>query len=425
MGHRDSRIHKRSNPEDQRRAFQVDRDRVQYSSAFHRLAGITQIVRAGEAGVFHTRQQHTYKVAQVGRRLAEHCNSTWPGLSSEIGIDPEVVEAASLAHDLGHPPFGHAGEEELNSLVEGKGNSDGFEGNAQTFRIITKLAVRFPDVAGLNLTRATLAACLKYPWARDLEDPSRSKKWGVYGLDRADFDFAREYHHHYEQTAEAALMDWADDISYSVHDLEDFHRVGAIPWADVLESKDALVAKTYEKWFGATPDKEGLLEAAFNHILDLFDVAFGRTLLLPFEGDRDQRVALRNLTSLLIGRFIQGTGLSEEKRALAIQENVEAEVKLLKQITKEYITSRPALVAQQHGQRRIIRDLFGVLHDGSEQQPPPFLPKKLRYLYDLSEGDRARFAADCLCSLTEHEVVALHGRLFGSLAGSVLDPIVR
>lgn len=398
---------------------------MQYSSAFHRLAGITQIVRAGEAGVFHTRQQHTYKVAQVGRRLAEHCLSISATLADDLGIDAEVVEAASLAHDLGHPPFGHAGEEELNDLVEGKGNEDGFEGNAQTFRIVTKLAVRFPDVPGLDLTSATLSACLKYPWLRDLNDPSRKKKWGVYRLDREDFDFAREQHRGFDQTPEAALMDWADDISYSVHDLEDFHRVGAIPWADVLDSKEELVAGTFDKWFGATEDKKDLLSAAFDQITDLLDVGFGRALLLPYEGDRDQRVALRNLTSLLIGRFIQGTGLSAERRTIAIDGHIEAEVKLLKQITKEYITSRPALVAQQVGQRRIIRDLFGVLHERSEEGPPTFLPTKLTYLYDLAEGDRERFCADCICSLTEPEVIALHGRLFGSSAGSVLDPIVR
>jgi len=152
---------------DQRGPFERDRDRLLYSSAFHRLSGVTQIVRAGEEDVFHTRQQHTFKVAQVGRRLAQRCVVDYPKAAKALGLDPEVVEAACLAHDLGHPPFGHAGEETLDKLVEKAGDPDGFEGNAQTFRVVTKLSVRYDLCPGLNLTRATLAACLKYPWLRD------------------------------------------------------------------------------------------------------------------------------------------------------------------------------------------------------------------------------------------------------------------
>ena len=217
---------------DQRNPFQRDQDRILYSSAFRRLAGITQIVRAGEADVFHTRQQHTLKVAQVGRRLAEKILQDHPGDPEiEGNLHPEVVEAAALAHDLGHSPFGHVGEETLDRLVFDHGDSNGFEGNAQTFRILTKLAVRFSNVDGLDLCRATLAACLKYPWLRDISKLSRTRKWGAYDVDAADFKFARAMHaEHSQKTIEAQLMDWADDIAYSVHDLEDFHRCGAIPW---------------------------------------------------------------------------------------------------------------------------------------------------------------------------------------------------
>ncbi len=376
--------------------------------------------------MFHTRQQHTYKVAQVGRRLAEYCQQNDAPLASKLQIDAEVVEAASLAHDLGHPPFGHAGEHELNKLVELRGDSDGFEGNAQTFRILTKLAVRYPDVDGLNLTRATLSASLKYPWPRDKTNPGRRDKWGAYKVDEEDFLFARDaYPNSSSQTHEAALMDWADDISYSVHDLEDFHRVGAIPWAVVLDSKEALVENTFAKWFGASPARFDDLSKAFDQISGLLDVAFGPTLRAPYEGDRKQRVALRNLTSFLIGRFIQGTHLVDAEQAIRVDANIEAEVKLLKQIAKDYITSRPSLVAQQRGQRKLIGDIFHLLCDESTSGPPKFLPAKLNYLYELSCTSIPRFAADCISSMTEHEVAGMHARLFGSLAGSVLDPIVR
>jgi dGTPase len=239
--------------EDQRTPFQRDRDRILYSSAFHRLAGITQIVRAGEFDIFHTRQQHTYKVAQVGRRLAEHRIREQPDEAALHGLDPEVVEASCLAHDLGHPPFGHAAEAELDRIVRDPSvvgcsaddaAHDGYEGNAQTFRILTKLAVRYSkDSPGLDLTRATLAATLKYPWLRDLENKQKKSKWSAYTSEQQVFDWAREHCIGDFKTAEAELMDWADDIAYSVHDLEDFHRVGIIPWSEIIspEAREGIV----------------------------------------------------------------------------------------------------------------------------------------------------------------------------------------
>lgn len=411
---------------DQREPFEVDRDRLQYSSAFHRLAGVTQIVRAGESGVFHTRQQHTYKVAQVGRRLAQHCIAQQKSLSSKLGLDAEVVEAACLAHDLGHPPFGHAGEEMLNKLVQDSGDGDGFEGNAQTFRVVTKLAVRFPEHPGLDLTRATLAACLKYPWLREPSKAGRRDKWGAYRLDIKDFEFARKSQPDGFQTTEAALMDWADDIAYSVHDLEDFHRVGAIPWASILfDSKDILISNTFEKWYGATEKQKQHLEEAFDRLTSLLLSGFGSLLLAPYEGSREQRVALRNLTSALIGKFIRAVTLVEDGSGVSIDEDAEAEVKILKQITRQYIIGNPSLIAQQHGQKKLISDLFDTLFANSGASFPSFLPSKLAYIWELSEGHVARFAADCIASLTESEVIGLHKRLFGAAAGSVLDPIVR
>lgn len=411
---------------DQRRPFEVDRDRIQYSSAFHRLAGVTQIVRAGESGVFHTRQQHTYKVAQVGRRLAQYCQSTNETLATKLGLDPEVVEAACLAHDLGHPPFGHAGEHTLNKLVEDKGDADGFEGNAQTFRIITKLAVRFPLIDGLDLTRVTLAGCLKYPWLRDKKIVSRTEKWGAYQLDREDFEFARQDLADDKQTLEAALMDWADDIAYSVHDLEDFHRVGAIPWTSIFsaEGRDSIVQNTIGKWFGAPKNARQTLEKAFDKLLlETVQPVFGPLLEVQYDGTRSQRFALRNLTSLLIGRFIQATKLTDE--GISVDLSIQAEVRLLKQIAKQFIISSPSLAAQQHGQKQIITEVFDALFDSSGNTFPKFLPIKLRYIWDLSAGQKARFAADCIASMAESEVVGLHQRLTGASAGSVMDPIIR
>src|SRR5262249_38306651 len=160
---RASRLHEtRSNPpNDYRTSFQRDRDRILYSSSFRRLAEVTQVVAANSGYVFHNRLTHSLQVAQVGRRIAEKLNQTQH--ESQKFICPDVVEAACLAHDLGHPPFGHTAEQTLNTLAKKIG---GFEGNAQSFRIVTRLASRSLKYGGLDLTAATLSAILKYPWFR-------------------------------------------------------------------------------------------------------------------------------------------------------------------------------------------------------------------------------------------------------------------
>lgn len=415
--------------DDQRSRYERDRDRILYSSAFRRLSGITQIVRAGEADVFHTRQQHTLKVAQVGRRLAQKCRGFNPKLCDAIGLDPEVVEAACLAHDLGHPPFGHIGEKVLHECVA-RFDANGYEGNAQSFRILTRISVRYADCPGLDLTRASLAACLKYPWMREPENPSRSKKWNAYTSEADDFLFSREKSKHHSRTPEAELMDWADDIAYSVHDLEDFHRCGALPWHRILNDDigEQLVARARHRWFGAPSDADGRLREALRRLTVLLRGTFRELMEEPYDGSRAQRQQLRTLTSSLINRYIGAVTVrdsDDQESAIAINDEEMDEVRILKQITWDYIISSPALVAQQRGQERIIRCLFEDIYNDSKGSPPKYLPVRLRYLWDLPPNEPARFAADCVASLTEAEAVALHARLQGFSSGSVLDPIVR
>lgn len=389
------------------------------------------MVRAGEAEYFHTRQQHTLKVAQVGRRLAEFCIDSDATLALSWGLDPEVVEAACLAHDLGHPPFGHIGEYTLNDLVEQAGDLDGFEGNAQSFRIITRIGVRFDDVPGLDLTRATMAAILKYPWLRDRSIQSRSKKWSCYAADRRDFEFARAFHKGDDrQTAEAALMDWADDIAYSVHDLEDFHRAGAMPWHLIFSAAGIakLVNQAHAAWYGAPADARARLEhaaASLQGYIDAWDVLAKET----YDGSRAHRVALRALTSTLIGRYIQATKLNPDLTGEPVirGEEEEAEVLILKQITRQYVITSPTLLAQQHGQQIIIQGLFRAIMDGAVRAKglPGFLPARFAYLWDAAAGSVSRFTADCIGSMTESQAIALHARLYGTASGSVMDPLIR
>jgi dGTPase len=410
---------------DQRSEFERDRDRLLYSSAFHRLAGITQIVRAGEADVFHTRQQHSIKVAQVGRRLAQKLLAEQPDEAAYRGLDPEVVEAACLAHDLGHPPFGHIGEHTLDGLVRGHGDDEGFEGNAQSFRIVTKLAVRFPDSSGIDLTRATLAACLKYPWSRGKRG-KKSKKWSSYSSEKDDFLFAREFHKTDEKTLEAELMDWADDVAYSVHDLEDFHRCNALPWQRVFGEKQLII----EHATTANPDNKAKLNAAYDRLKEFLEGTYSSLLAESYDGTRLQREQLRRMTSQLIGKYITTISINKDRnsdKSVTFNPEYLAEVQILKQITRDYIIDNPTLAAQQYGQKRIITDLFNALWEGHDSKLgyPPFLPHRLRYLAEQENSTRPRIVADCIASLSEAEAVGLHARLCGAATGSVLDPIVR
>jgi len=415
---------------DQRSEFERDRDRLLYSSAFQRLAGITQIVRAGEADIFHTRQQHTVKVAQIGRRLAQALSKSSGALAERHGLDAEVVEAACLAHDLGHPPFGHIGEKTLDRLVRDNGDDDGFEGNAQSFRILTKLAVRFPENDGMDLTRATLAATLKYPWFRAVGGP-KSKKWSVYQSEKDDFDFAREFFSDSDnKSLEAELMDWSDDVAYSVHDLEDFHRCNAIPWRKIFDNPDVVIEHAYE----ASPTKNAAIKKrlaeAYGRLEKHLMGNFGALLTEPYEGRRDQREQLRRMTSQLIGNYITAISVADVQfgeKCVTFDELYSDEVSILKQITRDYIIDNSTLAAQQHGQKRIIKDLFGELFgalDGDDHYPR-FLPVRLQYLRQIAGNSKARFVADCIAGLSEREAIGLHGRLFGTATGSVLDPIVR
>jgi dGTPase len=312
-------------------------------------------------------------------------------------------------------------------------DADGFEGNAQSFRILTKLAVRFDECHGLDLTRSTLAACLKYPWLRDPESPDRSKKWGAYRSEEEDFEFAREGLSHSSKTAEAALMDWADDITYSVHDLEDFHRCGAVPWLRILggDQAEQLVSHAVDGWHNKPFDAAGRLREALRSLEDFLKGSFRQLIEEPYEGKRLQRRQLRTMTSGLIGQYIRATTLQHADgngQSVMIRPDAADQVLILKQITKDYIINNPSLVAQQQGQEHLLDTLFTrLMEDTGDNDVPPYLPHRLRYLreYAPDNHNRARFVADCIASLTEAEAIALHARLQGLASGSVLDPIVR
>lgn len=367
------------------------------------------------------------KVAQIGLRLAQWLCRDHSELARLHSIDPNVVEAAGLAHDIGHPPFGHVGEHVLDELVSKHGDRDGFEGNAQTFRVLTKLAVRVPDHDGLNLTRATLAASMKYPWHRDLSDAKKQKKWSAYACDAQAFQFARSGLPDDKQTAEAALMDWADDIAYSVHDIEDFHRANLIPWALIFSSateKAEIVANVVGSWWNAPKDAKQRAERALDRILGIARVA---ELDRIYDGSKEHRVQLRWWTSELISRYLLALTLNAPGGdPVTIDEMRRDEVIVLKRFTWRYVIERPSLAAQQFGLGRVIEELFADLMSALENpKVAQILPMRYRHLANDKAFSQPRIVADCIAGLSEPEALALHHRLRGVSLGTLLNPIVR
>jgi dGTPase len=422
---------RKSDPTDSRTAAQKDRDRLLYTSSLRRLAQVTQVVAADVSHVFHNRLTHSFQVAQVGRRLAERLLA----LHSDLvllsdGLDPDVVEAACYAHDLGHPPFGHIAEEELNDLAGPE--IDGFEGNAQSFRIITRLAQHSPEHRGLDLTRATLAAVLKYPWRKG-QNSENEKKWGAYGSEEKDFDFATQLRARTnERTLEAQLMDWADDITYSVHDLDDFYRAHKIPL-------HLLAARKYERErevflqaalrrhperIGLWADPKALLESFNEVMMGLFPLSD------QYGGTWKERASLREYSSQLIGRYIGGTTLEDCGGIceLHIDDHFKLEVAMLKELTWTYVIEAPSLVSQQSGQKRAIRKLFDIYSEASRHEKHRSLfPAYYREAIEEAGGDEKqtkRTVIDLIAGMTEAQALAMHNRLVGVSVGSGLDEIV-
>ncbi len=388
--------------------FARDRGRVLHSSALRRLAAKTQVLSPA-AGLDFARNRltHSLEVAQVGRELAD-----------SLGLDPDVVDTACLAHDLGHPPFGHNGERALNEWAADIG---GFEGNAQTLRLLTRIEPKVfgPDGAsyGLNLTRASLDASCKYPWPRSqgVPDPSGRSKYGFYDDDTAAFEWLRRDAPDRRRCIEAQVMDLSDDIGYSVHDFEDAI-VGGYVDVTALGARvdhDDLVNSMFE-WIGGELGHDELI-AAFDR-LDALDVWIDR-----WDGSRQAHGRLKNLTSQLIGRFA-GAATQATREAysgslarfgadVVVPREVLAEIAVLKGIVAAFVmstNSRRPIYAQQ-------RDMLAELADVLLWSAPHNLDEGFRGDWDAAGTDeqRKRAVVDQVASLTDQSAGAWHGRLVG------------
>ena len=384
-----------------RTAFERDRARVLHSSALRRLAAKTQVVVPWESDFPRTRLTHSLECAQIGRELGQ-----------ALGCDPDLVETACLAHDLGHPPFGHNGEAALDEVASSCG---GFEGNAQSLRILTRLEAKVVDgnrSVGLNLTRATLDAATKYPWPRRVGEP----KFGVYDDDAEVFAWIRAKSPGQRRCLEAQVMDWADDVAYSVHDFEDAVHAGHLVLASLhdRQAQDGLAMLAAERYApGAEPAE---LVAALQRLL--------ATPMWPvdFDGGHLAMAALKNATSQLIGRFCSAAEAITRSRHgdgplrrydadLEVPHETRLECAMLKAVTAQYVMGRAGAEANYARQREVVHGLtYGLLVAAPKSLEPSY-----REHFELARDDasRLRVVIDQVASLTDPAALAWYARIVG------------
>ncbi|KHL01161.1 deoxyguanosinetriphosphate triphosphohydrolase [Sinomonas humi] len=391
--------------------FERDRARVLHSSALRRLGAKTQVVAPDTDDFVRTRLTHSLEVAQVGRELGR-----------VLGCDPDVVDAACLSHDLGHPPFGHNGESALNEIAHRIG---GFEGNAQTLRLLTRLEPKVLDAngrpAGLNLTRASLDAACKYPWTvRDapLVHGQRTSKFGAYEDDLEIFEWIREGAPAGRSCIEAQVMDLSDDIAYSVHDVEDAIVAGKfqLRWMANPDHRARVIGYT-QQWYLPHSDA-GEIDAALARLEST------PVWVLEADGSRKAMAALKNMTSQLIGRFCDSalkltraaygdSPLTRYAGEVVVPQETVIEIAVMKGLATTFVMTTDHRQPIYERQREVLHSLVSALSATDDRHLEPMFAADWRAASD--DSARLRVVIDQVASLTDASALAWYERLVGSL----------
>jgi len=403
---------------DPRSAFAVDRDRVIFSSVFRRLQSKTQVFQSGEYDFYRTRLTHSIEVARIGRSIAEFLNASQPVLTDEFFVDPDLVEAIGLAHDIGHPPFGHIGERRLHALMS---NWGGFEGNAQTLRLLADRFYERPNQArGLNPTRAFLDGVMKYkklykeaggkkaaPKNHFLYDDQEHLRDFAFGGIKNTTACRKAEDLNDCKSLECQIMDWADDTAYCLHDVLDGVKARFI-------TVESLGHWSQSK--GLTPQQQAWLDK-------LIELVKAENLEPAFNAK--------------IGQFIRASRLVKRKHPLAaqtqryawsldIKQEVVDEADFYKALALDIIFRSSSILQIEFKGGEILDRLFGALRENYIEAHPAklaFLPARWNNLLrdEKDEAKRARLVCDFLADLTDGAAIRFYRRLFDPAFGSITD----
>ena len=399
-------------PEDYRSPFQVDRDRILYTSAFRRLQSKTQVFMSGEYDFYRTRLTHSLEVAQIGRSICSRLKKTSNLLRDDYFIDPDLVEAACLSHDIGHPPFGHAGERVLHDLMKDHG---GFEGNAQTLRLLTETIY---GRSGMDPTRGFLDATLKYktllcesPDAPNhfVYDSQKQFLEFGFGSDQFAAELSPGKERNGFKSIECQIMDWADDTAYSLNDIVDGVNAGFIN----LE------------WLGRWAEANDLSSDDQRHIDELCD-AIRRQRLEPLMGIKIGKfIAAANIVDAP-GNFMSSQ-TARYRYNVQVHQDAEAESKLYKRISLDLVFRAPQLQQLDHKAARVLGDLFQIFVDnylGNRKRPLGLLPPVTEAELKAADGDEyisRRIICDTIAKMTDRFAIRTYRRLIDPEFGSIVD----
>lgn len=402
--------------EDYRTPFEQDRDRIIHTSAFRRLQAKTQVFLSGEYDFYRTRLTHSLEVAQIGRAICGYLQRTSGLFSDTFHIDANLVEAICLSHDLGHPPFGHAGERTLNMLMRSFG---GFEGNAQTLRLITETIYSDKGVRkGMNPTRAFLDGILKYKTLfNELPTPvnhfiyTEQKNFLDFVFDGADItaSFAVGKPRDNFRSIECQMMDWSDDVAYSLYDIADGIHSGFI-------TKNKI-----ERWV-EHQQLDGELQKSLTELFDAMNDGVIERLMSGKIGKYIQSCSVAELNNVMCART------NRYRFALNIDEKAKKESKMFKKLSLDLVFRSPQLNQVEKKGDYMLRKIFDAFTENylrGDSVEIHLLPSNVErnILAKTDAAQRVRLVCDYIAGMTDGFAIRTYKRLFDPDFGSLVDLI--